>query len=65
MEEHLFGDVYRGTVIDGKLVGVLGGSPPRLVGDGSSTISELIKQKNLNKPAGIKIFKLANQLKSF
>lgn len=65
MEEHLFGDVYRGTVIDGKLVGVLGGSPPRLVGDGSSTISELIKQKNLNKPAGIKNIQISQSTEEF
>ncbi|OGE74386.1 MAG: hypothetical protein A3I07_03540 [Candidatus Doudnabacteria bacterium RIFCSPLOWO2_02_FULL_42_9] len=54
VEEHLFGDVQRGTVIGGKLVGVLGGSPPRVTGDGKSTIAELIKIKDLNRPSGVK-----------
>jgi D-alanine-D-alanine ligase-like ATP-grasp enzyme len=46
MEEHLNGDVFRGTVIGGKLAGVLGGSPPRITGDGVHTIQELVKAKN-------------------
>ncbi len=65
MEEHLFGDVYRGTVIDGKLVGVLAGSPPRLIGDGLSTISKLIKQKNLSKPVGIKDIQINQSISEF
>lgn len=54
VEEHLFGDVQRGTVVGGKLVGVLGGSPPRVTGDGKSTIAELIQIKDQNKPEGVK-----------
>ncbi len=54
VEEHLFGDVQRGTVIGGKLIGVLGGSPPRVTGDGQSTIADLIKTRDLNKPDGVK-----------
>lgn len=46
MEEHLSGSVYRGTVINGKLVGVLGGDPPRVTGDGVSNIRQLIEIKN-------------------
>ncbi len=46
MEEHLVGSVYRGTVIDGKLAGVLRGDPPRVVGDGVRTITELVEIKN-------------------
>lgn len=49
VEEHLTGSVYRGTVVDGKLVGVLAGDPPRITGDGVSTIKQLIEQKNLNR----------------
>lgn len=54
VEEHLFGDVQRGTVIGGKLVGVLGGSPPRVTGDGTSTIAELIKIKDGQRPEKVK-----------
>ncbi len=53
MEEHLFGPVDRGTMIDGKLAGVLAGFPPRVTGDGIHTITELIEIKNTNRPATI------------
>ncbi len=56
MEEHLYGDVYRGTMIDGKLVGVLGGDPPRITGDGTSTIKALIARKNDAKREGVRDF---------
>jgi len=46
MEEHLVGSVYRGTVSDGQRVGVLAGDPPRVVGDGTHTIAELVPIKN-------------------
>jgi cyanophycin synthetase len=49
MEEHLVGSVYRGTVIDGRVVGVLRGDPPRVVGDGVHTIEELVSIKNRGK----------------
>lgn len=57
IEEHLDGSVYRGTVVDGKLIGVLGGSPPKITGNGKSTIRELIEKKNESKPQGVKDFK--------
>lgn len=46
MEEHLTGSVYRGTVVEGTVVGVLRGDPPRVTGDGVHTISELVATKN-------------------
>ncbi len=49
VEEHLEGSVYRGTMIDGKLAGVLAGDPPRVTGDGAHTILELIEKKNANR----------------
>jgi D-alanine-D-alanine ligase-like ATP-grasp enzyme len=54
LEEHLEGSVYRGTMIKGKLAGVLGGDPPRITGDGTHTIAELIVLKNATKPDKIK-----------
>ncbi len=53
MEEHLVGSVYRGTVIDGKLVGVLRGDPPRVTGDGVHTVEQLIDIKNEHRPSQI------------
>ncbi len=57
VEEHLFGDVQRGTVIGGKLIGVLGGSPPRVTGDGVHTIAQLITIKDASRPAKVKEIK--------
>ncbi|MFA5999566.1 MAG: hypothetical protein WC783_01100 [Candidatus Paceibacterota bacterium] len=48
-QEHLFGSVYRATVVDGNLVGFYRASPPFVIGDGIHTIGELIKEKNKNR----------------
>lgn len=48
VEEHLFGSVYRATVVNGKLVGFFRADPPMVVGDGVHTIAELVKEKNKN-----------------
>lgn len=49
IEEHLIGSVYRGTIVDGVLAGVLRGDPPRITGDGVHTVAELIEIKNKTK----------------
>lgn len=49
MEEHLTGSVYRGTYIGGEIVGNLRGDPPRVTGDGTASISELIAKKNASR----------------
>lgn len=54
MEEHLVGSVWRGTVIGGKLVGILGGDPPKVTGDGVHVIRALIELKNKSKPEGVR-----------
>ncbi len=53
VEEHLVGSVYRGTMIGGKLAGVLSGVPPRVTGDGVHTIAELVTLKNATRPARV------------
>lgn len=58
VEEHLFGDVQRGTIIGGKLIGVLGGSSPQVTGDGIHTIQELINIKDAARPAKVKEIKI-------
>jgi hypothetical protein len=54
VEEQLFGPVYRATVINGHLAGVLRGDPPFITGDGSSSIASLIEQKNRQPHPGVK-----------
>ncbi len=46
VEEHLYGSVYRATVINNTLVGFFRADPPRIIGDGVHTIPELIELKN-------------------
>ena len=49
IEEELAGMVHRGTLIGGKLVGVIRREPPHAVGDGKHTVRELIALENRNK----------------
>jgi len=49
VEEHLVGSVYRATCIDGKVAGILAGDPPRVTGDGHSTVRDLIEYKNATR----------------
>lgn len=65
MEEHLSGSVYRGTVINGKLVGVLGGDPPRITGDGISNIRQLVEIKNSKRNAKISEIELNDVMLNF
>jgi D-alanine-D-alanine ligase-like ATP-grasp enzyme len=46
VEEELVGSVYRATVVDGNLVGVLRRDPPSVVGDGTLTVAALIDKAN-------------------
>ncbi len=48
IEEELFGDVYRATVVDGRVIGVVRRDPARVVGDGLHTIRELVAAENLH-----------------
>jgi D-alanine-D-alanine ligase-like ATP-grasp enzyme len=53
VEEHLTGPVWRGTVVSGKCVGVLGGDPPKVTGDGQSNIERLIVLANASKHVNV------------
>lgn len=65
VEEHLMGAVYRGTVVGGKVVGVLSGEPPRVVGDGAHTIRELVERKNSSRHADVSAITLGEQHERF
>ena len=65
MEEHLFGSVYRGTIVNGKLVGVLRGDPPRITGNGVSNIKELVEIKNKNKHSSVHDVVLTGYIEEF
>ena len=65
MEEHLIGSVYRATIIDGKLIGILRGDPPRITGDETQSISELIGEKNKNHHERIHEYKISDLTQPF
>jgi cyanophycin synthetase len=48
MEEEHKGYVHRGTLINGKVAGILRREPASVIGDGVHTVSELIKIENQN-----------------
>ena len=53
VEEHIPGPVYRGTVIDYKIRGVLRGDSPQVVGDGVHSIGQLVELKNSRTHEGV------------
>ncbi len=65
VEEQLFGPVYRATVIDYKLEGVLRGDSPQLIGNGQNNIEELIRIKNSLPHPGVKDVVVDERIKEF
>lgn len=61
VEEYLYGDIFRGTMINGNLVGVMGISSPKVTGDGKHAISQLIELHNQNLPAGMQAIVIAEK----
>ncbi len=54
VEECLSGPVYRATLINYELCGALRGDPPSIIGNGISTIAELVEIKNKLSRKGVK-----------
>lgn len=48
IEEELVGPVFRATVIGGKLIGVMRRDPPQVLGDGVSSIVQLVARANID-----------------
>ncbi len=65
IEEQLFGAVYRGTVINGKLVGVLKGEQPQITGDSKKNIYNLINEMNSSRPRGVNEFIISENTREF
>jgi len=53
VEEHIEGNLCRATCVGGKMIGFLESAYPVVVGDGISTVRELVAQKNAAKADGI------------
>ncbi|WP_280156279.1 cyanophycin synthetase [Piscinibacter sp. XHJ-5] len=52
VEEHLEGDDYRVLVVDGRVVAAARRLPPRVKGDGRSTVRELVERENADPARG-------------
>lgn len=65
VEEHLQGSVYRGTYVNGEVVGVLRGDVAYIVGDGKSSVRELIAKKNSAKHEKVSTVTITPKLKDF
>lgn len=65
VEEHLEGPVYRGTVINYKLEGVLRGDSPFVVGNGTNTIEKLISEKNSKSHPGVKDIVISPHIETY
>lgn len=56
IEEELRGYLFRGTLVGGKLVGVVRRDQPEVVGDGVSTLRELLDKENARPERGGPLF---------
>ena len=66
IEEYIeCGSVCRATVIGGKLVGFFQAHPPRVTGDGRSTVAELIREQNATKPDRVQDIVLTDEHRRF
>ncbi len=65
IEENLLGSVCRATVVNGALAGFFEARPPRVTGDGVSSIRELVEAKNRTKPDRVLDVELTEEHLSF
>ncbi|MDB5237802.1 MAG: hypothetical protein JWM46_72 [Candidatus Kaiserbacteria bacterium] len=65
VEEYFEGSVCRGTLIAGKLVGFLQADPPKVTGDGISSVRELAEQANQEKPDRVQDIVLSEDHRAF
>jgi D-alanine-D-alanine ligase-like ATP-grasp enzyme len=65
MQEHLFGSVYRATLVNNELVGFFRADPPQITGDGIKNINLLISEKNKNRQEKISEISITDDLINF
>ncbi|MFA6257561.1 MAG: hypothetical protein WC671_00940 [Candidatus Paceibacterota bacterium] len=64
-QEHLFGSVYRATVVNNVLVGFFRADPPFILGDGIKSVKELISEKNKNRNEKVSNILISKELINF
>ena len=65
VEEQIIGPVYRGTVINHTLEGVLAGFQPMVTGDGEKNLTTLIKEKNASRDEGVAEVEITEKMNWF
>jgi len=65
IEEELVGNVCRGTVVGGVLVGFLEAQTAYVEGNGTHTVIQLIKEKNLSRPEQVSEVDVTLEVKNF
>lgn len=65
IEKHLDGPVCRATLVGGMLAGFFEAVPPQLVGDGVSTISQLVAQANAVRPDRVQEIVLTEEVREY
>lgn len=65
ISRHLDGSVCRGTLVNGTLAGFFQADPPRITGDGGSSIRALIAAKNARKPVRVENIVLTPEHEAF
>ena len=65
VEEQIIGPVYRGTVINYSLEGVLAGFQPTVIGDGEKNLTTLITEKNKTRPEGVAEVEITEKMNWF
>lgn len=65
VSKSLSGSVCRGTLIEGRLAGFFQADPPRLTGDGISSIRALVVKKNDTKHERVEIITLTDEHAAF
>lgn len=65
VSKSLSGSVCRGTLVQGELAGFFQADPPRLTGDGASSIRELVARKNQEKPERVEMIMLTDEHGAF
>lgn len=62
VENHVPGKSHRVTVINGRMVSAIGYDPPKVAGDGSSTIAQLIEIANSDPRSGTRDFDVLHRI---
>jgi len=65
IEKYLEGPVCRATLVGGTLAGFFAAMPPQIIGDGVSTVSELVQKANATRPERVQEIVLTEEVRAY